>query len=309
VKDLRSAQKSINFQEEYYKVLRSRSYVDFFNKSQLLSNQPTIYPNKNIYSEILLEPSQENTTSIVESSILSKKPKLKKLMLNYFEVSAEASHICGDLLKSIKQVKYNHKYLQRTLEIMDYDDFQDKFDQIIFELDSFIITKNPFSNHKNNVFKCISDNHSSLLNHLKLMRKRVARKIKIMKFLKKGCSLLALFMVPTIFLGEIHAQIIDIAAKGTYILNRDLDTLSRLVTKLHDEVEHNKEMVQFCLERKYDRFTTLQIVREFIKSENGFRQQVEELEEHAYLCLLTINRARGLVIKEMTKTFSIGHGL
>jgi hypothetical protein len=50
-------------------------------------------------------------------------------------------------------------------------------------------------------------------------------------------------------------------------------------------------------------------VREFIKSENGFRQQVEELEEHVYLCLLTINRARGLVIKEMTKTCSIVHGL
>ncbi|CAJ2666311.1 unnamed protein product [Trifolium pratense] len=219
-------------------------------------------------------------------------------MLSYFEVSAEASHICGDLLKSTKQVKYNHKYLQRTLEIMDYDDFPDKFDQIIFELDSFIITKNPFSNHRNNEFKCISDSHSSLLNHLKSMRKRVARKIKIMKFLKKGCCLLALIMVPTKFLGEIYAQI-DIAAKGTYILNRDLDTMSRLVTKLHDEVEHNKEMVQFCLERKYDRFT-IQIVREFIKSENGFRQQVEELEEHVYLCLLTINRARGLVIKEMT---------
>ncbi|XP_015577957.1 UPF0496 protein At1g20180 [Ricinus communis] len=100
-------------------------------------------------------------------------------------------------------------------------------------------------------------------------------------------------------------QQLDVAAKGTYILNRDFDTMSRLVARLHDEVEHNKAMIQFCLERREDDKFSLQVMKELKKSDTGFRKQVEELEEHVYLCLLTINRARALVVKEMTDSKSV----
>ncbi|KAK6938272.1 Protein of unknown function DUF677 [Dillenia turbinata] len=94
---------------------------------------------------------------------------------------------------------------------------------------------------------------------------------------------------------------LDVAAKGAYILNRDFDTMSRLVARLHDEIEHNKAMIRFCLERReLDKFSLVQVVKELRKRSEGFKQQVEELEEHVYLCLLTINRARGLVIKQIT---------
>ncbi|KAJ8539411.1 hypothetical protein K7X08_013663 [Anisodus acutangulus] len=102
------------------------------------------------------------------------------------------------------------------------------------------------------------------------------------------------------FLSKIGAQL-DVAAKGTYILNRDFDTISRLVDRLHDEIEHNKAMIQLCLDRKEDSIS-LQVLKELKKSNVGFRKQVEELEEHVYLCLLTINRARALVIKEIGKS-------
>ncbi|TKY51409.1 UPF0496 protein [Spatholobus suberectus] len=131
-------------------------------------------------------------------------------------------------------------------------------------------------------------------------------------------TLTALFMGPVIFtfpfkhlkrklrvsgkgsLSKVYDQL-DIAAKGTYILNRDFDTMSRLVARLHDEIEHNRAMVQFCLDRKEDKFS-LQVVKELKKSDVGFRKQVEELEEHVYLCLVTINRTRTLVIKEMKRS-------
>ncbi|KAF8411621.1 hypothetical protein HHK36_004178 [Tetracentron sinense] len=101
------------------------------------------------------------------------------------------------------------------------------------------------------------------------------------------------------FLRKIGEQL-DVAAKGTYILNRDFDTMSLLVARLHDEIEHSKEMIQFCLERREDRFPLQEVVKELRRSDIGFKKQVEELEEHVYLCLVTINRARVLVIKEMT---------
>ena len=104
-------------------------------------------------------------------------------------------------------------------------------------------------------------------------------------------------------------QQLDVAAKGTYILNRDFDTMSRLVARLHDEVEHNKAMIQFCLDRKEDRVSLQEVVKELRKSDVGFRKQVEELEEHVYLCLVTINRARALVIKEMMAASCVENSL
>ncbi|XP_019442063.1 PREDICTED: UPF0496 protein At1g20180-like isoform X2 [Lupinus angustifolius] len=335
-------QNSSNFQEEYHKTLRTKSYADFFNKAQLLAKHPSIYHNHNRFSEILLEPAQETIHSIIDSARLSKTPELKNLMLSYFDISAEASHICSHLLISINQVHSNYEFIQRALDINDHHDPSDQYyELIIFELYSFIISNNnPFSNLKNQDFKLINDKYSSVLHHLKSMRKKVGRKMKLIKHLKKtsrvcftaACGLITLttvvivahtftaliIMGPAILifpfkhlkkklrrykmsksasLSKVYDQL-DIAAKGTYILNRDFDTMSRLVTRLHDEIEHNKSIVQFCLDRKEDKFS-LQIVKELKKSGVGFRKQVEELQEHVYLCLVTINRARALVIKEM----------
>ncbi|OIT01414.1 PREDICTED: UPF0496 protein At1g20180-like [Nicotiana attenuata] len=213
------------------------------------------------------------------------------------------------------------------------------FGYLVLELRSFIIHNNPFSDLKKQDFTRINDEYSSTLQHLKSKRKKVARKIKLIKGVNKAsgvcvtaaCGLVAvvamvlaahtlaaIIMGPAIlslplnpikkkftnlrflkcgFLRKIGAQL-DVAAKGTYILNRDFDTMSRLVDRLHDEIEHNKAMIQLCLDRKEDSIS-LQVLKELKKSNVGFRKQVEELEEHVYLCLLTINRARALVIKEI----------
>ncbi|XP_011075012.1 UPF0496 protein At3g49070-like [Sesamum indicum] len=116
--------------------------------------------------------------------------------------------------------------------------------------------------------------------------KPLKKKVLDMGFLKYG------------FLSKIGSQL-DAAAKGTYILNRDFDTMSRLVGRLQDEIDHNKEMIQFCLDRREDRIS-FRVLKEMKKCEVGFMKQVEELEEHVYLCLVTINRARALLMKEIS---------
>ncbi|XP_021820423.1 UPF0496 protein At1g20180-like [Prunus avium] len=343
---IRQVQKSFNLNEEYLSAFRTKSYADFYNKAQLLVNEPSSsfsYSHDHKLSEVLLEPGQEAIPGILESAILSKVPELKGLMLNYFDISAEASKICSHLLKSIKRIQSNYRVVQQALD--KFEDYSpNKIKSIVSELNLFILQNNinPFSNPNNHDFELIHDKYSSVLHHLKSMRKKVSRKIKLIKFFKKAsgicitaaCSLIAisavvlavhtltaLLMGPVIFsfpfkrlkkklssipflrsriLTKVGEQL-DVAAKGTYILNRDFDTMSRLVARLHDEVEHNKSMIRFCLERREDKFS-LQVVKELKKSDIGFRKQVEELQEHVYLCLVTINRARALVIKEMKKS-------
>ncbi|KAK3027791.1 hypothetical protein RJ639_042236 [Escallonia herrerae] len=343
-KEMRESHRVLNVNEEYLGVLRTKSYADFFIKAQVLVNEPSSpFSCHHKFTEVLLEPGQEDIDTVLKSAILSKKSDLKDLILNYFDISAEASEICTNLLKSISQIQYNHKFIQKVLDAY-CDDYNspEQSSLTISELHSFIVRNNPLSAINKQDFKNIHDKHSSVLQCLKIKRKKVARNIKLIKCFNKGsgvcvtvaCGLVAvtavvlaahtltaLLMGPAILslplkplkkklvnirflrsaiLKKVGDQL-DVAAKGTYILNRDFDTMSRLVARLHDEVEHNKAMVQFCLERREDRLS-LQVLKELKKSEVGFRKQVEELEEHVYLCLVTINRARALVVKEISSS-------
>ncbi|KAI9078622.1 hypothetical protein K1719_039371 [Acacia pycnantha] len=355
-KDDNNMEESINVHEEYHMALRTKSYADFFTKAQnLLTNKPSFYDNHIKFSEILLEPTQETIPSILNnSSILSQKPKLKHLMLSYFDITASASNFCIRLLKSINQVHSNHSFIRRSIDIIDQQEqhkphyveeegeSSSNFELVAFELlQSFMLSKNPFLPTENFDFQAINENNSSVLQNLKAMRNKVMRKIKYIKYTKKAstvcatlaCGILAtaaviiathtlatIIMGPAIlcfplksfkeklsgkimafrngYLSKVCEQL-DAAAKGTYILSRDFDTTNRLVARLHNEIERNREMIRFWMERKEERKLGLEIVKELRKSEVGFRKQVEELEEHVYLSLVTINRARALVAKEM----------
>lgn len=93
---------------------------------------------------------------------------------------------------------------------------------------------------------------------------------------------------------------LDVAAKGVYILINDLDTMSRMVKRLHYEVEHRKTIADVCVKNGKSEILK-QVVREFHEHESSFLDQLEELEEHVYLCFLTINRSRRLVMQEITE--------
>ncbi|KAL5560172.1 hypothetical protein UlMin_036383 [Ulmus minor] len=345
-KELREVSQSLNVNEEYLGALRTESFADFFSKVRSLLNQHTSSPSYNFHgkcSEIFLEPGQEAISTILNSPLyLSKTPELKSLLLNYFDISAEASSICSHLLKTINQIQSNHLFIQKAFDHIDQDYSPANVELIVSKLNMFVVENNPFSDPNKHDFKLIHDRYASVLECLKSMKRKVARKIKLVKCFQRASgicitaacgvvtitaivlaahTLTAIFMGPAIFsfpikrflkkiytfpfwrsgiLKKVGDQI-DLAAKGTYILNRDFDMMSRLVTRLHDAVEHNKAMIRSCLERRKYLFC-LQVVKELRKNENAFKKQVEELEEHLYLSLVTINRARALVFKEMIKT-------
>ncbi|KAA0043470.1 UPF0496 protein [Cucumis melo var. makuwa] len=93
---------------------------------------------------------------------------------------------------------------------------------------------------------------------------------------------------------------LNVAAKGTYTLNRDFDTIGRLVARLSHELEHMRVMTKFWLDRGEDkRWAIGELLRQLNQSHENFNQQLDELEEHLYLCFMTINRARNLVVKEI----------
>jgi len=94
---------------------------------------------------------------------------------------------------------------------------------------------------------------------------------------------------------------LNAAAKGSYIVNKDLETTVRLVARLNDELEYMRTTVRFWLERKEDKVEADGgVVRLLKKNHCSFSEQLDELEEHLYLCFMTINRARDLVLCQIT---------
>ncbi|KAK8623269.1 hypothetical protein V6N13_118157 [Hibiscus sabdariffa] len=91
---------------------------------------------------------------------------------------------------------------------------------------------------------------------------------------------------------------LDISAKGIYILINDFDTISRLVWRLHDEIEHRKAIANMCI-RNGKTEVLKEAVREFRMHDSSFLEQLKELEEHTKLCFHTINRSRRNVIEEI----------
>ncbi|KAL0438383.1 UNVERIFIED_CONTAM: hypothetical protein Slati_2321300 [Sesamum latifolium] len=101
------------------------------------------------------------------------------------------------------------------------------------------------------------------------------------------------------WLDGLGAQL-DLAARGVYILVNDFDTMSRLVQRLHDEMEHRKFVADICV-RKGKNEMLKEVVKEFQMHETWFMEQLEELEKQIYLCFLDINRSRRLVVEQMVK--------
>ncbi|XP_008806163.1 putative UPF0496 protein 2 [Phoenix dactylifera] len=98
-------------------------------------------------------------------------------------------------------------------------------------------------------------------------------------------------------LKRVGAQV-DSAAKGAYIVGRDLDTVSRMVRRAHDEVEHGRDVARLVL-RNRERPLVREAARELEGGKEELAGQLDELEEHVYLCLITINRSRRMVAQEM----------
>ncbi|KAG1359449.1 putative UPF0496 protein 2 [Cocos nucifera] len=99
------------------------------------------------------------------------------------------------------------------------------------------------------------------------------------------------------YLKRVGAQV-DAAAKGAYIVGSDLDTVSRMVRRAHDEVEHGRDVARLVL-RIRERQLVREAAREVEGGEEELAEQLNELEEHIYLCLITINRSRRMVAQEM----------
>ncbi|PKI75159.1 hypothetical protein CRG98_004494 [Punica granatum] len=85
---------------------------------------------------------------------------------------------------------------------------------------------------------------------------------------------------------------LDVAAKGLYVLLNDMGTMGSLLGRLQDEIEHTLEWADMGAKNSKSDKILREVMRELDLNCLCFMERLEELEEHIYLCLLTINKSR-----------------
>jgi hypothetical protein len=346
------ATESFDIEEEYKNTLRTQSNACFLSKEQRPEEE----------MELFLDTQQDFFTSLMLQNTMMRRrgaapSEMELALADYFDASTEALEMCRQLLRNVKSTQSNYRSMDRFLAAMADGTASTSSSAPLTVADeepSFPVRSNPFCTTTRSNFRQIHDRCSSILQSIRSSHGRVARKLRIVKAVKKlsrtllviasvaaaaaaiGAGPYLLFLIglligPAAAAGLCQIALkrrpltatatkersggktttalsllqdrLDTAAKGTYVLGRDLDTLNQLVARLSDGIERENAMAWRCVEAASDRCpaVVLEMVSELRRSCLASGRLAEELEEHVCLCLATIHKARVLVIHEISK--------
>ncbi|KAH1214699.1 UPF0496 protein [Glycine max] len=318
--------------EEYLEAFRTKSYIEICNKAQegiektstkMLTSSSSSIPLCMQLTEYLLEPRQEMIANIAQ------RLKLHHLLVDYFEASLEACRCCDTILEAIHSMRLAYRRITRVVKLSKtvLDDEDDDNDDKIHN--NTVKFRDIHDRHVE-LLQRLKSTRREIRRRLTL--KRVCKKVLGIALITAHSvvlvallvfafhSIVGLVAAPSIVCGlvglfvkrgrerfrssycddEKLCEQLDVAAKGVYVLSNDLDTMSRMVKRLHDEVEHRKVVAEVCVRNEKSEILLKQVMRDFHEHESSFLEQLEELEGHIYLCFLTTNRSRRLVVQEIT---------
>ncbi|MCL7035341.1 hypothetical protein MKW94_024652 [Papaver nudicaule] len=260
----------------------------------------------NTTTELIAQVLQPNRDSVEEAIQKAKPSNLRNLVESYFNQSENTSRLVFNLHRNVDQARSLYAPLLSLLEILPLDslisqpqcDFAfDVFNQFDSKLNPF---PEPNSENFDEMRRCFCQLKFQLDRRLikarKQLRLRRSLSFSVLSFLNNSRFCLSgNFAEKQLH----HIAQIDAASKGTYVLNNDLDTIDRLVTRLYGVVESDKLLVRLGLERGKDRYLIQEVVKQLHKNHSNFLIQLKDLEEHLCLCFATVNRARGLLLQEI----------
>ncbi|EOA29567.1 hypothetical protein CARUB_v10016263mg [Capsella rubella] len=319
------------FQTPSYHDIRSRVHV--IDPTQHHHKHHQTQPDIELLLSQVLQPNKE---CVQEALRHAKQTTLTNLVSTYFQHSENATRLCLNLYQNVHSARHylytpllelfnvfpgdSHVAIDESLCNLAFD--------VFLKLDTF---ENPFSSPESYSFQetqlCFSQLKHKLDSRLHKSRSRV-------RLLHHATAGSALCLVAAIVAVAASAAVIashviltlvvvagplcstylshsfkkkeltnisqlNAAAKGTFVLNKDLDTIDRLVSRLHTGIEYDKLFIRLGLERGRDVHSIQEIAKQLRKSHLNLTHQLKDLEDHICLWFTNVNKARFLLLKEI----------
>ncbi|XP_021895655.1 UPF0496 protein At3g19330 isoform X2 [Carica papaya] len=293
---------TLSFQTNSYNEMWSRIHA--YDPDEHQSDQLEIhYEDGDQHRLKLSQVLQPNRQCVEEALRYAKHNTLTRLISSYFDHSENTTNLCLLLQHCVPRARHLYRPIDMLLDVLPHD--LDSITQpqcnwafrVFLEFDRL---DNPFPCPGSQDFHEMRSCFSQLRQQLDRRLQKSKSRVRILGRATAGplCSA----YLPRAFKKKelAHISQLDAAAKGTYVLNNDLDTIDRLVNILYSEIEGDKGLIRLGLERGDDKYAIQEIVKRFRKSHVSFIHQLKDLEEHICLCFNTVNRARSLLLQEVS---------
>ncbi|KAK1389671.1 putative PLP-binding barrel [Heracleum sosnowskyi] len=313
-----------------YGEIRSKLYPDNSDLHEVQSQHLDGQEEEHILEEVL-NPNRECVQEALESA---KNSTLTRLISSYFEQSEHTSRFCLLLHHSLQRARSSYVPLHKLIAVLPLDSESEflnqlQCDQAFKVFHDFDRLENPFPHPDSENFSEMRECFSQLKRQLDSCLLKSRSRIRHVRRATVGCAICLIGTVVGVTLTAVaiathalvalvacpvcstflpsnitkkelaHMALLDAAAKNTYVLLNDLDTIDRLVARLHTEIEGDKLLIRLGLERGSDRHAIQEVAKQLYKNHLNFLRQLSDLEEHLCLCFAAINRARALLLQEI----------
>ncbi|CAA7038749.1 unnamed protein product [Microthlaspi erraticum] len=295
---------TFNLSRELAHAFQTPSYHDI--RSQVHVVDPPTATQHHLHfdadrTELLLsQVLQPNKECVQEALSHSKPTTLTHLISTYFQHSENATRLCLNLYQCVHSARLLYKPLFDLFHILPADSIDQSLCNLAFDvflkLDTF---DNPFSSPESHSFRETQLCFSQLKHNLDRRLRKSRSRVRLLHHATAGplCSP----YLPQSFKNKELTNIsqLNAAAKGTFVLNKDLDTIDRLVSRLHTGIEYDKLFIRLGLERGRDMYSVQEIVKQLRKSHLNITHQLKDLEDHICLWFTNVNKARLLLLQEI----------
>ncbi|KAF2322978.1 hypothetical protein GH714_032591 [Hevea brasiliensis] len=278
----------------------------------------------------VLQPNRE----CVEEALRDARPNtLTRLVSNYFEHSENTTHLCLLLQRSVYRARALYDPFHKLLDVLPLDSDYLTQSQCSYAYEIFLQFDrygNPFPCRDSHNFQDIRHSFSQLSQQLDHRLRKSRSRVRLVRRATAASVLCIIGSVVTVTFAAVaiathtlvaivacpfctvinlprkltkkeheHAKQLDAAARGTYVLNKDLDTIDRLVARLYDSIESDKHLIRLGLERGNDKHAISEVLKQLQKNHLNFIEQLKDLEERICLCFNAVNKARSLLLREI----------
>lgn len=296
---------TFNLSRELAHAFQTPSYHDIRSRVHVVDPPAhlPIQPDINDRTELLLSQVLQPNNECVQEALSHAKPTtLTHLVSTYFQHSESATRLCLNLYQSVHSARHLYTPLFDLFHILPVDShaIDESLCNLAFDLflklDTF---ENPFSSPESHSFRETQQCFSQLKHKLDTRLRKSRSRVRLIHHATAGplCSP----YLPHSFKKKELTNIsqLNAAAKGTFVLNKDLDTIDRLVSRLHTGIEYDKLFIRLGLERGRDVYSVQEILKQLRKTHLNLTHQLKDLEDHICLWFTNVNKARSLLLQEI----------